>query len=133
MSELNAVPPDAVEAAAEARRQHQAVSLNKSHVDCSCGWSIEPTPKPGERALLIAFDNHQATAALRAAQPAWEAWLRERIVQEAAEKEQQRLDAEARNCECGHQLRDHLGGFAGNRHCNGCEACRGFVREGGTP
>lgn len=45
----------------EVLRNHGVVSLNNSHVDCACGWSIEPTPKPGEAELMGDFYAHVAT------------------------------------------------------------------------
>lgn len=41
-------------------RYHGVLSLNNSHVDCACGWSVEPTPKPGEDALMAEWTAHVA-------------------------------------------------------------------------
>lgn len=39
---------------------HAATHISKGCVDCACGWTHEPTPKPGEAILAIAHRNHVA-------------------------------------------------------------------------
>lgn len=77
---MSEIPESAVEAAANGLWNHRELHMVGQGYECYCGerviegQAIAPSK--------VAHGKHQATAALLAAQPAWEAWLREKVAQE---------------------------------------------------